>query len=537
MITPSALGRAAAAAAAVLAIAACGAPAAVDTAPRPEAAPSPERAAALVQPALVRVTGTFTGRVHNGQGGYANGGSPYTLTFTCTGFGVHPDGYIATVGHCVDANDVSVREGFLQPAAEEAVAGQTEVTLERMLEHGRSAWVIEGPSSGSPVQSEIRVSGIPGAPMDGVLARVVDDRPIGQGDVALLKIDTTALPTVELAAGIALTAGTPVLVAGFADNAGDVVAPTARPTVGNGTVTGTLAEGGRPIHEIDATGLEVGMSGAPAVDPSGRVLGVTTLREDTTGVLDLVVPISGFTDLLGRNGVTAELGPRDRLYRESLDHVAAQEYTDAIDAVDRLQREGPVHPRVVQLRADAEAARARSGDASENRNTQALLWTGGGAGVLLVVVVGALLLVRRRRRRPAVVMGTPPMPYPGAPWQGGPYPPGPMGGPPHRHPYPPPHPPMGPPRAPMAARRPAPDPFGGPTRPVVLRPPAEGVTTTIIVPDRAVPPAAKPAEAPADGDAAPEGATVSIVVPGAGAGEAATPPAEHDDPPKDEKDA
>jgi serine protease Do len=529
MITASALGRAAAAAAAVLAIAACGAPAAGDTAPQDVAA-SPERAIATVQPALVRVTGTFTGRVRDAEGRYAHGGNPYTITFSCTGFGVHPDGYIATVGHCVDANDVSVRDGFIRPVAEQAAAGRSDVTVDQLVEYGWSAWVVEGRVSGSPVESEIRVSGIPGAPPDGVLARVVDDRPIGQGDVALLKIDTTVLPTVELAAGTALTPGMPVLVAGFPDNAGDVVGPTTRPTVGNGTVIGSLAEGGRPVHEIDTGGLEVGMSGAPAVDPSGRVLGLTTLREDSTQRLDLVVPISGFTDLLGRNGVTAELGPRDRLYRESLDHFAAREYTDAIDAVDRLQREGPVHPRVEQLRADAEAARARSGDASENRTTQALLWTGGAVGVLLVVVVGVLLLVRRRRRRPAVVMGTPPMPYPGAPWQGGQRPPGPMGGPPHRHPYPPPHPRMGPPGAPMAARRPAPDPFGGPTRPVVLRPPAEGATTAIVVPDRAGPPGAS-------GDAAPEGATVSIVLPRAGAGDAATPPADHDDPPKDEKDA
>jgi hypothetical protein len=73
------------------------------------------------------------------------------------------------------------------------------------------------------------------------------------------------------------------------------------------------------------------------------------------------------------------------------------------------------------------------------------------------------------------------------------------------------------------------DPFGGPTRPVVMRPPTDGATTTIAVPGQ------NPERA-APGDATPEGATVSIVVPPVDAGPAATPAVE-DDPPEDEKDA
>jgi hypothetical protein len=108
------LTRSAAALAAALTITVCSVAPAAATVVEPEEPAGSERAAATVHPALVRVIGTFAGRVHDREGGYANNGEPYTLVFTCTGFGVHPDGYIATVGHCIDANDPSVRAHFIR---------------------------------------------------------------------------------------------------------------------------------------------------------------------------------------------------------------------------------------------------------------------------------------------------------------------------------------------------------------------------------------------------------------------------------------
>jgi serine protease Do len=98
MPTASRLGGTALAVAAVLAITVCGG-ASASAESSPPQVPSPERAVATVHPALVRVTGTFVGWVHDRQGGYANDGRAYTLTLTCSGFGVHSDGYLATAGH------------------------------------------------------------------------------------------------------------------------------------------------------------------------------------------------------------------------------------------------------------------------------------------------------------------------------------------------------------------------------------------------------------------------------------------------------
>jgi hypothetical protein len=463
---PWGLARSVVALACALAVTVCSAAPAAAVVVVPEVPPSSERATATVHPALVRVTGTFAGRVHDREGRYANNGEPFVFVFACSGFGVHPDGYLATVGHCVDANDPSVRELFIRAAAEEAVASSPDVPLGEMIEFGRSAWVIEGPTPGTPVASEVRVTGIPGAPSDGMLARVVDDRPIGQGDVGLLKVDTVGLPALELATGSGLAVGTPLLVAGYSESVGERIGPAATPSFADGIVDGVTTDGGRPVYRTDAQ-VEVGTSGGPVFDDSGRVLGINSVRTSGSQLFDLVIPISGFTDLLGRNGVRAELGPRDLGYREALDAHYRGEYTDAIETIDRLRQEGPVHRRVDELRGDAEAARELHGDASENRLTRLLVWGSGAAGAVLLVVVGVLLMVRRRRANPAAMA---PPPFPG-PW-GGPVPPpvwqaGPRVGPPNGPPAHP-RPPIAGPGRPGSAPR-AGLPFDGPTRVIRTR--------------------------------------------------------------------
>jgi hypothetical protein len=329
-----------------------------------------------VHPALVRVTGTFSARVHDREGAYANNGNPYTYRFTCSGFGVHPDGYLATVAHCVDPNDLTVRETFIRAAAEESAANRPDIPLEKWLEFGRSAWSIEGPAAGSSIVSEIRVSGVVSAPPEGMRARVVDARPTGQGDVALLKVDTTNLPALELATGSAMAVGTPLLAAGYPEESmGDFIEPGASPSVHEAAVIDTKTDGGQPVYQISA-GLKEGMSGGPVVDHNGRVLGINSARGSATKPLDIAIPIGTFSDLLGRNGARAELGPPELAYRDALDAYYAGEYTDAIEAIDRLQQGGPTHPRIGELRTDAEASRDLHGDASENQLTQILIWVG-----------------------------------------------------------------------------------------------------------------------------------------------------------------
>ncbi|TWF75985.1 trypsin-like peptidase [Pseudonocardia hierapolitana] len=510
----SRLARWAVAVAAALVVTACGAPAGDVVRPPHEVASPSERAAATLQPALVRITGTFTGWVHNQDGAYANGGRPFTYTATCTGFGVHPDGYVATAGHCVDTTGPGgAREPFIQAAAEQLVAAMPHLRLEDVIAHGRSTWSVQGRTADSPIVSEIRVSGIPGAPADGLPARVVDVRPLMEGDVALLKVESPNLPTLELSTGTDVPVGTQLLAAGYPRTVGELAGPDAQPSIKDGAVNGTQSVGSGSVYEISAA-LDHGMSGGPTVDHAGRVIGINSLRGSDTQPFNFVVPASGIAELLSRNGMRNEAGPRDLLYREALGAYYAGEYTDAIDALDRLLQEVPAHARAGKLRADAEAARGRHGDASENHRDQMLVWVSAGGGtVLLIVVVGAVLMTRRRRTKPAVYVPAPPAslawPHAQGQWPGGPgapfaapaqQPVGAAGRP--YHPYPP--APRGPARYGAAPAGIGPvrngPPRNGPARngPALVSP-RDGATVVLRTPAAVAHPARPEPPAPADG--------------------------------------
>jgi S1-C subfamily serine protease len=467
------LARTAAAVAAAFVMTACGSPPAADTARPPHEVASPsERAVATAQPALLRITGKFAGRVRNQAGSYANNGQVFTFSSTCTGFGVHPDGYIATVGSCVDTSSTGgVRDAFIRAVAEQVVAGRPDLRPEDVLAHGRSTWTVEGPATGSPVVSEIRVTGIPGAPSDGLPARVVAASPILEGDVGLLKVETSNLPVVELTTGRDVPAGTPLVAAGYPETAGELLGPDVQPSIMEGTVTGTETIGSGPAYEI-STVLVSGMSGGPAVDHTGRVFGLVTRRGSATEQFNFALPASGITELLGRNGARNDLGPHDRLYREALHAYYTGEYTDASAALDRLLGEAPTRPGATTLHAKAESARERHGDASENRLTQIVTWSAAGVGAVLVVVVGVLLVARRRRARPVVHTPAPHPPFAQPQQQGAWFVPYPQPGGAARpyHPYDP----MAPTATIPAARRPGPAPYD----PRFAGPPAGGRTST-----------------------------------------------------------
>lgn len=75
-----------------------------------------ERVSAYTQPSVVYLQMDWSGRVwdrFNKQ--YLNDGTPFFLSFGCTGFVVNPDGWIATAGHCVDPDEV--RPAFYAEAA------------------------------------------------------------------------------------------------------------------------------------------------------------------------------------------------------------------------------------------------------------------------------------------------------------------------------------------------------------------------------------------------------------------------------------
>ena len=332
----------------------------------PQQATPTERAAAEVRPAIVYVTEKFSAYVADETGTYFNNGNPYELSVTCTGFGVNPNGYVATAGHCIDTYSPNgIKGDFIAAAAEDVVAAVPGVTLQQAVEFGTANWTVEGKAKGSAIDTQIAVvtgSVQGGGKPQALPARVVDARPFTQGDVALLKVETTDLPSVELATDADVQIGTPLLSIGYPASADAVTDPSLEPSNKDGQVSAKKTVGSVPVYETSAA-LTPGMSGGPTVDLEGRVLGINSfMPAGESQAFNFVAPASGLTELLSRNGVRNELGPDDKAFRAALDAYYAGHYTDAIAGFDKLLQVAPQHAQALQYRTLAAKARDRFGD-------------------------------------------------------------------------------------------------------------------------------------------------------------------------------
>ncbi|MFC5949701.1 trypsin-like peptidase domain-containing protein [Pseudonocardia lutea] len=383
--------------------------------PSPAQASPTEQAAAEVRPAVVYLTETFSAYVGDGTGLYFNNGQPYTVNATCTGFGVNPQGYIATAGHCVDTTSPDgVRATFIAMAAQEVVAANPTLALQDVVTYGLANWTVEGQAKNSPIEAQYAAvigSGTGnGAKGQAVPARLVDFRPPSQGDVALLKIESSDLPSVQLGTDTDAAIGTPVLSIGYPAAADAVTDPTLEPSNKDGQISTKRTMGSVPYYETSAS-LSPGMSGGPTVDMQGEVLGINSAHLPNDQAFNFIAPASGLTELLARNGVQNQLGPNDTLYRDALADYYAGHYTDAIAGFDRLLLVDPDHGQALQFKTEAAKAKERFGDtpvvptAQQSDDTGVwglapwLFWTIVGGGAALVIGGIALLVALRRRRK------------------------------------------------------------------------------------------------------------------------------------------
>ncbi|GEL22487.1 hypothetical protein PSU4_14410 [Pseudonocardia sulfidoxydans NBRC 16205] len=396
----------------------------------PQAATATEKTAAAVRPAITYLTSTFTGYVADETGTFFNNGAPYQLATTCTGFGVNPNGYVATAGHCVDTTTAQgIKSEFVLAAAQQVVAAIPGVDLATAYQYGMANWTVEGATKGSPIDAQISVITGSTTNADALPARVVDYRPLDQGDVALLKVETTDLPSVELATDADVQIGTPVLSIGYPASADAVTDASLEPSNKDGQVSSKKTLGTVPVYETSAA-LSGGMSGGPTVGLDGRVIGVNSFKPASESqAFNFIAPSNGLSELLSRNGVRNELGPEDKSFRAALDAYYGGHFNDAIAGLDKLLQVHPNHAQATQFKTLAAKARDKFGDtpvappAAEGMSP-ILMWSliGGGA---VVVIGGALtmVLVSRKRRSggsaPAFGGGNPDLPVggPGYPQQ------------------------------------------------------------------------------------------------------------------------
>lgn len=319
-------------------------------------------AAALIRPSIVYLESTI----------------PDSWTARCTGFVVSPDGYVATAGHCVDPTHLAA-EGN---ATVSATSGNA--VLAQIAETGMVVTVLGAGRTGPSVQP--------------VVARVVDVRPLGQGDVALLKVPLSNLPSSELATEVPRV-GDVVHSIGYPASTATITDYGLEPTAKSGTVSTIATAGTAPVLEVSAP-MTAGMSGGPTVDNLGRVVGINSFRPPgEVGEFNFVSAVSELTDMLRTNGVVAALSPADGAYREGLTDYYAGDYADAIGGFDNALALSPSYPNALDLRTDAVRRREASGAGSSAGIPSWLPAAGGGLlAALAIGGIGYYLYTRRGSR-------------------------------------------------------------------------------------------------------------------------------------------
>jgi hypothetical protein len=220
-------------------------------------------------------------------------------------------------------------------------------------------------------------------------------------DLALLRVEAADMPTLPLGDSARLKIGDRVSVIGFPGvvMSHELLSTSAKTqaSVTHGAVSGFKQDrADQPIIQIDAA-AEAGISGGPAVDGAGRVVGVMTAvtqgEGGTVQGFNFVIPVAALKDFLGGTTVAVdEVSRFDAAWHAGLSAFFAGRYSRAARALEEANRLLPELPDVQRISAE-NAARLQ---------TQPLLPWGQVGGALVVASIAAyagLLGLRWRRDR------------------------------------------------------------------------------------------------------------------------------------------
>jgi S1-C subfamily serine protease len=378
-------------------------------APAAGAVAQEERLSASVQPAIVYIESTFSGyvfdtKLYEGEPwGYLRE-APFTVTLRCSGFGVNPDGYIVTAGHCVEFTD-EIRAAIIVQAArfDRRENWPANAKLSEVLRYAQDHYRIDGaerrgrPDLNVETAFGIAVSGI--STGDWRPARVLGMQGFAKGDVALLKVEAEDVPSLVLAPEAEIGVGTDVVSVGFAASVDLVTDPTFAPSFMDGTISAERTIGGNllEVFEVSAN-VSGGMSGGPTVDPQGRVIGLNSFGIRGEAQPNYIRPASIIDEMLRDEGVTNEPGEVQRLYLAGLDSYFEGDRARALENFDRVLDLVPSHELAQEFRAKAvRLPDARPTEGSDGGNDLDVIV--GGVGLLALASGATVLIVRRRRER------------------------------------------------------------------------------------------------------------------------------------------
>ena len=250
--------------------------------------------------------------------------------------------------------------------------------------------------------------------------------PVGQGkDVAVVKIEVKNAPVLLLGDSEKLNLQDHVTVIGYpgaADtfNSGILDSKSVlEATITDGKISAKKrSASGAPILQVDAAATH-GNSGGPVLTDTQEVIGLLTFGGDRVNGQEIagftfVVPSSTVQEFVKAAGVTNELGPADKAYREGLELYWDQRYSAAIPKFAETKNLFPEHSEVARLIQSSQQAIAEGKEKSSFPwaiviTILVILFL----IVVFVIIVGLILVIARRRGKKKKAGPEPPVSKPG----------------------------------------------------------------------------------------------------------------------------
>lgn len=384
--------------------------------------PSPQqKATTLASPAVVFINTEVTGRVRieffdQFSGRLRAFNQKYTFPWgSGSGFGVSPDGTIVTAGHVVQPSTEDV-ETRLANELFESVFPDYDLTTDPYTEYKITdnlfiRNLLNQCYSGRACDFNIRTNvtvltavNVAGTDVaQGQTAEVLEATSFQETDVAVIKINTTNLPTIALSESSAeLSSGDEIVALGFPGSAQQLPSGITEPQKAFGRVSNVRSEGTSQVVEVDAD-FEGGFSGGPAINNAGQVVGLVSfslLTSEGEAAQEYLRPAEDIRAGLGAAGASAQRGPVDTAFQEAMELYWDDHFTAAVPRLREVTSLQPGHPLATQYLSEAQAKAGTAQDVPfEEGGGLPIIPIAIGAGVVVVIVI--LILVLRSRRGPA----------------------------------------------------------------------------------------------------------------------------------------
>jgi serine protease Do len=347
-----------------------------------------ERAVAIAEPAIVTIEVTWEGYVRNRVTGDLLDDQSVRASTRCSGVGVSRDGHVLTTGQCLNSATVAL-DAFQQVANRRVAKGlatvdQIPLLLADML---TNATIVGQPVTEPPKRTVLVRRAVT---MDEpIMATVVSIADPDDGDLALIKIEKSNQPMIQIAGTGDLSAGTEVVTVECPAADTSAVRPSSR--------TGAIAEL-TPIVLANAV-PSTALPGGAVLTLDGALAGLVSRHQ---GNQDLLTPLASIKEQLTAAKVETDLGQGDQDFRAGLDALYEGRYTDSVERFDAVLAIIPSHIQAHKYRDMAQAQRDAEGGGPRAENgmiSSVRGWLDGRSGTLVAVALLAAIAVFLLRRR------------------------------------------------------------------------------------------------------------------------------------------